>query len=57
MGTPEWLRVLRGWPAYMVIFYLTPRRLTLNRPFIWLLPYAGDWAYRHERRALFQDGA
>jgi hypothetical protein len=41
---PEWLRDLRGFPAYH-----------LHSLFHWLsfalLPYAGDWAYRTDRRA------
>lgn len=46
MNAPEWLRLLRGWPCYMLVC-CTP---------LWrwnaLLPYAGDWAWREDRRAL-----
>lgn len=49
---PEWLRLLRGWPAYLIIMYTPFDRWRWSRALItWpLLPYAGDWAYRHDRR-------
>lgn len=41
--TPEWLRLLRGFPAY----YL---HAALHWASFALLPYAGDWAYRKNRQ-------
>lgn len=43
----ELFRCARGLPAYLAAFYLPlPRWLYLA-----LLPYAGDWAFRYDRRA------
>ena len=43
--TPEWLRLLRGWPAYIICIY-TPLDRVSWRAYLWLLAYAGDWIYR-----------
>ena len=45
-NTPEWLRLLRGWPCYVLVMYTPLWRWN------WLLPYAGDWSYREDARAV-----
>ncbi len=50
-GAPEWLRDLRGLPAYLVAFY-TPIEKVSFAAYLWLLPYAGDWMFRDTRREL-----
>lgn len=47
--TPEWVRLARGWPA--AVLCSLPLESFAPRTFLWLLPYAGDWWFRHERRA------
>jgi len=47
-ATPEWLRLLRGWPCYVLwmgLFIWRWQWLSLK-----MLPYVGDWAYREDRR-------
>lgn len=51
MSAPEWLRDLRGWPAYVLLLHTPLWRAPLWATG-WLWACAGDWIYRDERRAL-----
>lgn len=46
----EWVRDLLGWPAFQLVRVLPCHRMP-PWSYLWLLPPAGDWAYRDERRA------
>jgi len=37
-----------GWPAYWLVMALPIHRLP-QWSVLWLVPYAGDWAYRADR--------
>jgi hypothetical protein len=50
---PEWLLALRGWPAFMFVVHVIPAHWRL---WLWLLPYAGDWAYRADRLEIRRNG-
>lgn len=55
-GPPEWLICLRGWLAYVIAVH-TPIDRVWWGAFLWLLPYAGDWIYREQRREFAREKA
>lgn len=41
------MRTLRSWAAYVIIVRVPVHRVSF-RAYLWLLAYAGEWAYREE---------
>lgn len=41
------MRSLRGWAAYIIIAHVPVHRISW-RVYLWLLAYAGEWAYRED---------
>jgi len=52
--TDEWLRTVRGWLCYAVVIHLQMRWWWPGGAMV-LVPYAGDWEYRKERRELTRE--
>ncbi len=42
-------RLIRGWPAYVICIHTPLHRIWWDG-YLWLLQYAGDWAYREKGR-------
>lgn len=47
MAIKRFGRIALGWLAAMICFH-TPLRHFWRRGYLWLLQYAGHWAFRHE---------